>query len=90
MHLLDHADSLDDSAVPLRSVDGAGVEGADPAVAGERGDRDDGAAVRLEPLVAVCRFRSCCSLLAGVIGVNAKRMEITPSAAGEPAGSVCD
>ena len=40
-HLLDHADSLDDSAVPLRSVDGADVEGVHSAVAGEHGGGDD-------------------------------------------------
>ena len=45
-HLSDHADSLDDSAVPVRSVDGADVEGVHSAVAGEYGGRDDGAAVR--------------------------------------------
>jgi len=40
-----HADSLDDSAISLRSVDGFGLEGAHPAVAGERVDRDDCVAV---------------------------------------------
>ena len=72
----DHADSLDDSAVSVRSVDGADVEGVHSAVAGEHGGRDDCAAVRLEPLVAVADFDGAV-FAAGVLGVNAKRAEIS-------------
>src|SRR5262249_24374667 len=45
VHLLLHDYPLDDPAVPLRPADGAGVEGADPAGAGERGGGAGGEAV---------------------------------------------
>ena len=37
LHPVLHADPLDDPALPLRPADGPGVEGADPAGAGQPG-----------------------------------------------------
>ena len=60
IHLFLHARSLDDPALPLRSVDGAGVEGADSAGAGESGGRDGGQAVlRSVGAVAVAAGVDC-------------------------------
>ena len=55
-HFPDHDDSLDDSAFPIRSVDGAYLEGVSAVVIGKHRGSDDGAAIWFSNHRAVADF----------------------------------